>query len=438
MERPDPLERTERTERSGLQAVPDRDRVAELVSSMARALSAEELIGGVTEIIVQGIPDLDGDEVMQHLLGESVRGNVLAILDMLATAREVSTIAPTPGAVAYALRLAQRGVPGNALVRAYTLGKDWFVQQLIRDVQQLGCSTGEQFAVVQAMSIGVGEYIDSISQQVYEVYEKERDRWLRAEGTVRAAAIHDLITHQRVDGFGAATGYRLTGSHLALLLWTTREAPGPEDQRVLGHVVTRVAQVLGATGTPLVTTVDAGTAWAWLPMDPARGDVEIGELERALELHDHCRVAIGMVGRGADGFRLSHLQAVAARRVLAQSAAGAAPVVGYGEEGVAVTSMLSTDLAATRSWVAGVLGPLALDTAQAATLRDTLRVFHACGESATETAERMTLHRNTVRYRLGRAGELMAERPTVSRTDLAMALLVCHHLGSAVLLQDPT
>lgn len=118
---------------------------------------------------------------------------------------------------------------------------------------------------------------------------------------------------------------------------------------------------------------------------------------------------------------------------MVMSAGESTPAASFGDEGVAITSLLANDIDSTTAWVAEVLGPLARDTENMQVLRETLRVFFVTGESYTETAARMQLHRNTVKYRVTKA---LGERRTAvssNRLDLAVALSVCHFRGPAVL-----
>ncbi|MGY0390661.1 PucR family transcriptional regulator [Nocardioides sp. WG-D5] len=157
------------------------------------------------------------------------------------------------------------------------------------------------------------------------------------------------------------------------------------------------------------------TAWAWLPLQARGGEPDCARLANSVMDEGGCRVAVGLTGIGVDGFRRSHEQALAARRV---ASSVDVPVMSYGDEGVAVTAMLSTDLDGTRAWIAAVLGPLARDADQAAALRETLRGFHACGESYTATADIMNMHRSTVRYRISRAQKSLDIVGSPARTDL--------------------
>lgn len=58
-----------------------------------------------------------------ELLGPSVEGNVDTLLHALRYAIPVERVAVSTAALEYARRLAQHGVPLNALVRAYRLGQ---------------------------------------------------------------------------------------------------------------------------------------------------------------------------------------------------------------------------------------------------------------------------------------------------------------------------
>ncbi|SDY05208.1 PucR C-terminal helix-turn-helix domain-containing protein [Modestobacter sp. DSM 44400] len=109
------------------------------------------------------------------------------------------------------------------------------------------------------------------------------------------------------------------------------------------------------------------------------------------------------------------------------------PAISFGDEGVAITSLLANDVDSTRAWVAEVLGPLAIDTAATRLLRETLRVFLLNGENYTDTAAAINLHRNTVQYRVTKASQHSGAPVSSSWVDLAVALNVCHFLGPAVL-----
>jgi DNA-binding PucR family transcriptional regulator len=90
-------------------------------------------------------------------------------------------------------------------------------------------------------------------------------------------------------------------------------------------------------------------------------------------------------------------------------------------------------LASAREFIADVLGALSADTNNDARLRETLRVFLACGASYKQAADELTLHFNTVRYRVERAISRRGREIGADRLDVEVALLLCHWYGKAVL-----
>ena len=86
-----------------------------------------------------------------------------------------------------------------------------------------------------------------------------------------------------------------------------------------------------------------------------------------------------------------------------------------------------------RAWVIETLGPLADDDGHSSLLRDTLRVFLQEGGSFKATAERLTLHKNTVQYRVRKAEESLGRPVGEDRLNVGLALLASQWLGAAVL-----
>ncbi|WP_198598047.1 helix-turn-helix domain-containing protein [Blastococcus atacamensis] len=388
----------------------------------------------MSDLIAREIKSLDVDQAFLELLRASVDANTKTITHILINDIPIERLQPTTAAVEYALRLAQRDIPANSLVRAYNVGKDDFIEQIFPDVQGLNCSAEEKFAVLQHMSSVVGRYIDWISQYVFGVYEKERDRWVGTQGNVRATLVHDVLGRRNVSAreFEQETGYRLDGHHIGLIIWSVESDPAPDELRMLSQGVWKVAAAAGCTGSPLITAVDRTTAWAWLPFAAKPPPVDIEEVRRTVGQARTARVSLGLSDVGTGGFRRTHEQAQAARRV-AVARGGTTAAISFGDEGVAITSLLANDLESTRAWVVEVLGGLAVDNDNTRALRETLRVFLLTGESYTDTAALMNLHRNTVRYRVAKALEQSTTTIGTNRVDLAVALNVCHFLGPAVL-----
>jgi DNA-binding PucR family transcriptional regulator len=94
---------------------------------------------------------------------------------------------------------------------------------------------------------------------------------------------------------------------------------------------------------------------------------------------------------------------------------------------------MSGSLELLRAWVIETLGPLAGDDDHNARLRDTLRVFLQENGSYKATAERLTLHKNTVQYRVRKAEESLSHPIARDRLRVELALLAAQWLGATVL-----
>jgi len=86
-----------------------------------------------------------------------------------------------------------------------------------------------------------------------------------------------------------------------------------------------------------------------------------------------------------------------------------------------------------QAWVLATLGGLAADDEHHARLRETLLAFLHAGGSYKTTAEQLTLHKNTVQYRIRKAEESLGRPVSDNRPDIELALQASHWLGSSVL-----
>lgn len=415
--------------------------VLALVSETAHRLNARQpqIAPDMSDLLGREIDMLDVDQDLVELLLASVDANTKTIVHVLANHIPIEHLQPTTAAVEYALRLAQRDIPGNSLVRAYHMGQDDFMQRVFEEVQHLGCPAERKIEVLHHISRVVYQYIDWISLYVIDAYSKERERWNNARGNVQSSLIHKILAQQPVETstFESETGYRLEQFHLAAVVWSTRPETEPGDLRVLEEVLRALATRWGAGSPPIITAVDRTTAWGWIPLGRGHRTVDMAEVRQTTESAGGCRIALGLPASGVAGFKRSHEQAQAARAVALASGDRTPPAVSFGDRAVAIVSVLAKDIDSTRIWVSEVLGRLAHDDENAAVLRETLRVFLMNGENYGKTAEQLTLHRNTVKYRLGKVFEDGHAPDAHDRLDVALALQVCHFLGQRVLRPPP-
>lgn len=139
-------------------------------------------------------------------------------------------------------------------------------------------------------------------------------------------------------------------------------------------------------------------------------------LELALRTIPGVRIALGSAGRGMDGFRRSHLEALTVQRVLGRLSAPAAVV---SIEQVRLVALMTQDAKAARYFVRQTLGELA---GASQTLQGCLRAFLHHGCSLTEAADALHTHRNTLVRRLARAEALLPRPLAEHRLDVSAAL----------------
>src|SRR5215211_2904644 len=236
--------------------------------SGALAPHTAELSADIYELIVREIPQLRADSRVLTLLQASVAENVATVLHILQHGIDLDRVHAPAAAEEYARRLAQRGSPMAALLRAYRIGSTRFQHWCL---QELGRTTDDA-SIVSAAGLRIAEttaaYIDRISEELVAAYEAEKENWLRNLSAARAARVRGILQGDRidVDASEAVLGYRLRQHHVGAVCWLgDREAGGPALAR-LEHATMEVAARAGCEGRPIFVPQDESSAWAWLPL----------------------------------------------------------------------------------------------------------------------------------------------------------------------------
>jgi hypothetical protein len=423
---------------TALSQVPAMDDAVAVIADIARTLKSREreISQAMSAMIAREVDHLDNDPQLMEMFEASVHGNLATLLHVLADDIPVDRLQPTTAAVENASRLAQREVPSHSLVRAYHMGQNYMLRICHDEIDRRRLPAPLALAVVKRLTEIIYTYVEWITLYVLAAYEAERSRWVNARGSVHSSTVHAVLSEDTADttAFETETGYRLDQTHLALILWR----PGhekPSTWKFLDAQARTLARGLRAESPALVTAIDRHTAWAWVPFGHRHPVIDTTELHAMVDPADGVRLTVGLPGHALGGFRRSHRQAIAAYFVASISGISSSHmIVGFGDPGVAVISLLAKDLDSTRAWVREVLGELAFDTDQAATLRRTLSTYYTTSESHVRTAQILTLHRNTVKYRVTKAIE--ATRVGTAphdKLDIALALQVCRFLGATVL-----
>jgi len=400
--------------------------VAAAVSRRATAVSDD-----VYQVILREIPELRDDQPVLALLASSVDSNVGTCLQVMQHRIDLAAVRAPTAAVEYARRLAQRGTPLTALLRAYRVGHacfaDWMLTELARQADDATMIT----ATTLGISKIVAGYIDQTSEEMVAAYAGERENWLRNRTAARASRIRALLSGEPIDvGAAEATlGYRLDQHHVGLVCWAGQPAAAADGITRLERAISQVAAQAACCGDPVFLPRDESTAWAWLPLGIR--DTFDGVAASPADVDGDVHFAFGDVSKGATGFRLTHQQAIAAQAVALAAGSAAPRAVLFSQ--VAPVAMMLTSKELLRAWVLGKLAGLATDDEYHARLRDTLLTFLRFAGSYKATAQELMLHKNTVQYRIRKAEESLGRPVGGDRRDVELALLASHWLGPAVL-----
>jgi DNA-binding PucR family transcriptional regulator len=386
------------------------------------------------ELLVEPAQGVPLEPKLLELLRMALLENMRGFLAFLSQDIDITKVAAPLMTLEYVRRLAQNGIGVSGITTALRTMHKQLLGLLISEIRESGL-TGETALEVFDFFIDRSfGYVDRITEQVRETDEAERERWLERQNTARVLGVRQLLSGDKQIDIDVATsriGHPLGGTHLAMILWSTEPGVYEPDMLRLEQFGLEVAEAL-KIDSPLFIAADPSTGWAWLPLQSGSTD-PIAVIRRLIPTdHRAIRVAVGTIESGVAGFRESHRRAQDARKV-AVAGPTSRNVVAATDPEVRVAALMVDDLARTREWVQSTLGPLASNTAADAKLRETLRIFLREGSSHTAAAEHLALHRNTVAYRVNKAGQRRGRPITDDQIEVEMALLACDQFQEAVL-----
>ncbi|MCV7075928.1 PucR family transcriptional regulator [Mycobacterium szulgai] len=416
------------------------------ISVIARhmQLIRDDFIGELFDEMKAEIQGLNYDTRMTDLWRASLTENIVAAIHYLDRDVPASLVEAPAAALAYVRAAAQRDVPLSGLVRAHRLGHARFLEVAMQQVSSL--EPAVRVPTLIELVNRSARLVDSVADQLIVAYEYEHDRWLSRRSGLQQRWVGEVLSGNPVDVPRAerALRYRLDGVHLAAVVWVDATVPAGEVVAIFDSVRSLLAAELGALGNSLLVPTDEHEARMWFSVRDGRA-LEPAKLRTAFESAGiRARLACGRVQEGLHGFRASLMQA---ERVKAVALAGGRSGGGSGTDSgmtadrvvffrdLAPIALMAGDVDELRRFVADVLGDLSVDNERNGWLRETLREFLVRNRSYVAAAEAMTLHRNTIQYRIAQAMELCGQ--DLDDPDAAfkvqMALEVCRWMAPGVL-----
>ena len=381
----------------------------------------DRLVGVLNDRIVEGVPELR-DPTLRPELDANTRSHWKGFLTVIN--RETIEVQPAPPIHDFARTLARRGFDLPVLLSAYRIGQraTWdFITDLLRTQVT---DPDLRSAVLLRFWSHATQWIDTVVESLIPVFNDEREEWQRGALARRTGIVKAILAKQSIDVDAAVTtlGYPLQQNHIAFTLRVDDNVPDYELRSLLELSAGSVSTALGG-GKPLVISSGARSAWCWTSQ-PSRplADRAVFELPRFV------RMTLGMCHPGVAGFRLAHLEAIAA---LAIAERYDAPVVSYADVEIAclAAGVLCEDARVAFVW--RELGGLVGSEDATRRLRDTLRAYLKQGCDAAATGQLLRLHANTVRYRIRQAEQRLGHGIGQRRAQLELALEIISVFGIA-------
>jgi PucR C-terminal helix-turn-helix domain len=380
------------------------------VTSWQRALLAagtelgpERLGAMASAALERALPVLRSDSDLLAAARASSVANLLLVFAVVRGDIELDQIEPPPQAVAFTRELARRGVPVSELARGYRIAQHTLWRWAVGEVRRRLADPVAVSTALEELSEATFATGDLLSTLIMERYAQERERWVRSADAVRIATVEELLAGSPVDVAAASVRlrYELTHTHEAFIVWADRDDAVPEG-------------AAAAVGGPraLLVTRGIGVIAGWAPAGTVRAGAASGS---------GAVVALGLPAPGADGFRLSHAQALEAQRVARTFGAGLG-FVRYDQ--VARLALLTQDPEQARDFASRVLGPLAAQDKHMRRLAETLFVVLEEQGSPRRAGRRLGVHENTVAKRMRAIEALLAPEERAGPSDLLAALTI--------------
>ncbi|HEY5854315.1 MAG TPA: helix-turn-helix domain-containing protein [Aldersonia sp.] len=378
---------------------------------------ADNFMHRINDAILARVPQVRDDPLLVEDLDASTRAHWLGFLETL-TRPELTLVFPEPAAE-FARSVARRGHELRVLLKVYRQGNLTLWEHFTEVIDDLPANGPTRDETLVYLWTRGGAWLDESIERITEIYSEVQAQALETRIAGKMDTIRALLEgHPPADDASGSLRHALNQWQTAFVVWVQ---PGTEEaSRVMQDAARAFATTLGAP-PPLTIPRSGRDLWCWAATPKAP------KLEAALESldrdeHPDVQLAIGMPARGVAGFRASNQEARDVQRLI-MSVPEPPRIVRYDE--VELLCLAHAESESFRRMVLRELGPLTGDASGIEHTRATLLCYLTNGANVEAVASELFVHRNTVRYRLNRAEELMGHRITerIGHVELALRYL---------------
>ncbi len=386
--------------------------VEEFVRAEIQTPTIESWLGRISERIRSGVPEVDGDAVLRRTVERAARSQWIAFLGQLSQPAQEFVLVPEAAEVA--TTLAQRGHQMPVVLGIYTHARREIWQHMTSVVGLLPEGEYDEKSVLVHLWSRASAWIDSSVEASLEIFQTETDRIRHGDEARRLEAAKAILGGHVTDPKRASAslgGHPVSGLNTAILLHTN------EDDMItdLRGAATRLVKVIGPS-TSLVIHPGGRDLWCWVNTRRLPGLENLRSCAAWLAERQITAV-VGAPAPGVSGFRQSHRDATAAQQVAMRSDISE-PLTLFTDVEL-LTLVASVDGA--ERFVHRTLGALAGPGEAVERLRETLHALLSLG-GVDAAAKELSVHKNTVRYRMERAEELLGRPVQGAAAEIELAL----------------
>lgn len=331
-----------------------------------------------------------------------LRATVRDAIDYALTGLEAADGPPPPipaSARAQARRAARSGISLDTVLRRYHAG-DRFLSELI-----VGEASDFPHESVQGILRALGPLVDRLTATIATEYTHELDRMRRSPTQRLGERIGRLLAGDCDSDPELA--YEFDCWHVGMII------SGASAEELVRHLATQLdcQSLLAPRG-------GGDATWAWLGR---RRGLSVSAIEASLKgaLPVGISLALGEPRRGIEGWRLTHLEAQAALRVMLHRSERITKC-----RDVILVSAVMRDQSLAKSLVNTYLTPLDGRGDYGEVLRRTLRAYFAADQNAVTAASALGVARHTVERRLRRVEEKLEQTIGACSAQLQVALVM--------------